>query len=242
MKKLLLPLFVALLVVMVFSGCSLFIRTGFVEGYIIDATTGSGLPNVTVGVQGERRYSAVSDFLGFFSLEAPIGTQVIIFEFPGYDLEPVTVLVVDGGTTTFQDGEVLASPVLSPGQYRFVLIWGEQPYDLDSHMVTPSAEHISYSNKTGTGLYLDVDDTSSYGPETITITDVATGTYGYYVYNYSGSPDITTSGAIVKVYDATGLLRTIDIPTSGSGLYWNVATLSGSTLTVYNTIESSAPY
>jgi hypothetical protein len=244
MKKLCLSM-VIVLVLVALSGCSLLLSllspTGTVEGYVIDATTGSGLASVSVGVEDANSYSATTDSIGFFSIEAPTGTQVITFYLSGFDFDPITVVVVDSETTSVSRGRIFASPILTSGEYRFVLSWGAEPSDLDSHMLTPGGEEIYYSAKIGTGLALDVDDTTAYGPETITITTQQTGTYGYFVYNYSGSPGIATSGAVVKVYNSSGLMRSISIPTSGTGLYWKVASLNGSVLTVINTIVSSTP-
>ena len=138
---------------------------------------------------------------------------------------------------------MLGNPVLTSGETRFVLTWGATPSDLDSHLLTPSGDHVYYGNTDpfGAGANLDIDDTSSYGPETITITDTQSGTYIYYVHKWSSSGSLTTSDAEVKVYDSGGLLETISVPSSGTGDYWNVARLGGSTLTVVNTIVSSEP-
>jgi len=75
---------------------------------------------------------------------------------------------------------------------------------------------------------LDVDDTSSFGPETITITQrFLEGTYVYAVHNFSGSPDLTASQARVQVFDSTGLIATYDVPTAGQGRFWHVLTING---------------
>ncbi len=70
------------------------------------------------------------------------------------------------------------------------LTWGALPSDLDSHLYTPSGYHVYYSNKgnllANPFANLDVDDTSSYGPEVVTITKLMVGTYKYAVNNYSG--------------------------------------------------------
>ena len=50
---------------------------------------------------------------------------------------------------------------------RVVLTWGKTPDDLDSHMIFLATTLLE--NKTGTDAELDVDDTDSYGPETITL-------------------------------------------------------------------------
>lgn len=51
---------------------------------------------------------------------------------------------------------------------RVVLSWGEKPFDLDSHLIFPGG-HIYFDSKEGTDANLDVDDTDSYGSETVTI-------------------------------------------------------------------------
>jgi hypothetical protein len=106
------------------------------------------------------------------------------------------------------------------GEARVVLTWGVAPRDLDSHL-TWGENHVAYYNMTVDEVSLDVDDTTSYGPETVTISDVDTATtYNYYVHNYSGESDMGASGAVVKLYYG-GTTRTYNIP-SGVGLYWNV--------------------
>lgn len=44
------------------------------------------------------------------------------------------------------------------------MTWDEKP-DVDLHIFEPNGVHIYYRNKQGEIGYLDVDDTSSYGPE-----------------------------------------------------------------------------
>lgn len=158
-------------------------------------------------------------------------------------------VAIGAGETLTMD--VSLSPTLSDGEFRIVLNWGENPKDIDAHLKTPSIDgteyHIYYSNKGNATAApyatLDHDDRTSYGPETVTIYDLFAGTYKYYVYNYSGSPDIVTSNAVVQVYNSTGLIKTVNIPTTGTGRYWNVLTIDGSTgqVTVINEISGTAP-
>ena len=97
---------------------------------------------------------------------------------------------------------------------------------------------------------LDVDAYAGYGPETMTIYQLFTGTYQYYVYNYSGEDTgdgmIAGSGAQVKIFGPTGnLLNTVNAPGSeaGSGFCWHVADLDGATgsVTIVNEITDSMP-
>lgn len=134
---------------------------------------------------------------------------------------------------------------------RFVLTWGESPTDLDSHLFTPDiggqSYHVYYSNKMDALDYpfvgLDVDDTTSYGPETISINELYSGTYRYSVYNFSGSPAITTSQAQVALFDQFGLLHEAAVPANGSGLWWHVFEIDGDTgnVTLVNQIDDTAP-
>ena len=90
---------------------------------------------------------------------------------------------------------------------------------------------------------LDIDDTDSYGPETTTIYNLYPGEYHYYIFNYSESPEITTSGAVVQIFNDNGLLYNLQIPTVGEGLYWDVCTVNGSTgaVNIINTITDVEP-
>jgi len=82
--------------------------------------------------------------------------------------------------------------------------------------------YIAY-NKSIAEANLDLDDTTSYGPETVTISGVDTNAvYTYYVHNYSGGPDdvLANSTAKVDVYSG-GTARTFYVPNE-DGLYWRV--------------------
>jgi len=72
--------------------------------------------------------------------------------------------------------------------------------------------------------YLDLDDTSGYGPETTTIRVANEGIYSFKVYNYSSTPALRTSQAMVQVY--MGISNepayTFVVPTNGDGRWWNV--------------------
>jgi PKD repeat protein len=149
------------------------------------------------------------------------------------------------------DLSISLSPVLQTGQYRIVLTWGESPADLDSHLKTPlmndSSYHINYyargSADSPPFATLDLDDMMSFGPETITIYELYPGEYHFFVHNYTGSPEISLSNAMVQVYGATGLLRTMQVPASGTGAYWDVLTINGITgdIDVIDKIVGSEP-
>lgn len=216
---------------------------GTVTGTVVDATTGSGLYGATVSVSGQS-ISSTSDYSGNFTLSnVPAGSRTIDFSHSSYTNRSESVSVSDGFTTDM--GNITLSPTVFGDDIRAVLTWGASPSDLDFHVLTPGGQHIYYGITTGTGINLDVDDTSGYGPETITITTQETGTYTFYVHNYSGSTSTTlsNSGARVEVYDSTGLIRTVNVAGGSNSLenYWSVLTLNGGSVTVDNTFGLTAP-
>jgi hypothetical protein len=83
------------------------------------------------------------------------------------------------------------------------LTWGQDPRDVDSHLFTPSGEHVYFARSGSLAAApfanLDVDDTTSFGPEIITINRLMVGTYTYGVYQYSGSGTLATSPIRVEL-------------------------------------------
>lgn len=111
---------------------------------------------------------------------------------------------------------------------KVTLSWGNLPPDLDSHFVLPSGVHLSYTNlgslQAPTYANLDVDDTSSFGPEVVTVTRLMQGTYQYWVHNYSGTfnPGITASPARVELNRGGVITAFTPAAGEGSNLWWHV--------------------
>lgn len=216
---------------------------GSLQVTVQDAVTGNILPGATVTLNG---FAATSDATGVATIpDTPTGTFTLTVSMAGYITYQQTVTLVVGPNNLI----VALSPQLAAGQMRFVLTWGENPRDLDSHLTGPDTAggrfHVYFAdrNPTGADANLDVDDTSSYGPETITISQFHSGTYRYYVHHFSGTGTLSTSGAIVKVYGEQGLLATATVPTTGTGEYWYVFDVDGATraITLVNTIGITEP-
>jgi len=113
---------------------------------------------------------------------------------------------------------------------RVVLSWGEKPFDLDSHLIFPGG-HIYFDSKEGTDANLDVDDTDSYGPETVTISKKHFGeSYIYAVQDYNkGLPNsnyLSASKAKVFVYVGSSLVRSYSVPAGKRGNIWTVFKLN----------------
>jgi hypothetical protein len=115
---------------------------------------------------------------------------------------------------------------------RVVLSWGATPADLDSHLAYTD-NHVYFAHQHGDDAGLDVDDTTSYGPETITLERKHFGTsYVYAVHDYThlADPDsqgLSASDAKVFVYVGGSLVRTYTVPRHKVGNLWTVFRLSG---------------
>ena len=144
------------------------------------------------------------------------------------------------------------SPVISGEQIRLVLTWGENPRDLDSHLKGTFANggsfHVYFSNKVANNgstdiAILDVDDTSSYGPETTTLTFEKDVTYHYYIHHYSGSATLATSGAKIAVYRGDTLVQTFAVPydANSTDIYWDVCTIRNGEITSINKLTPNEP-
>ncbi len=235
---------------------------GYASGYAKNATTGIGISDITVYVRGgsgnttgEVLQTLTTNSSGYYITDGlSAGNYTLQFvdersaEIP-FNTSSINV-TVSGNETSAENNISL----VQPGDYEFrvVLTWGETPYDLDSHLLISSGSdeyHVYYHDKTpsGAGANLDVDDTTSYGPETVTVTSIkADGVYRYYVHNYtdrnnSSSDRLTNSGAVVNIYIG-GEVHSLSAPT-GSGIYWDVFTYDAATgtLTITNKIVETVP-
>lgn len=222
---------------------------GTASGRIINASTGYGIADVKLTFRegSNNQYGDVvleikTDNQGSYSVDLDEGRYTVCAEAQGFLTEYFEISVVKGMTMAGQD--LSMSSTLNAGQARIVLEWGANPADLDAHLQTPSGE-ISYMNKEIDGVAsLDVDDTNGFGPETIVIDDVSKGNYTYFVFNYSDSYysedacRLSASGATVKVYmPGESQPQVFNVP-NGTGLLWNVFTISDGKLNVINTISN----
>jgi hypothetical protein len=217
---------------------------------VYNAYTGALLPGATVSIGG---HTAATNSLGVASFTALTqGAASLSVTDTGF------VSATQGATLVCTSTNVIAvalSPAsgqtggLSTGQFRVILTWGANPSDLDSHMTGPNADgsrwHVNFYDPTSGGICgLDVDDTSSYGPETITCPDsslvsLRNGVYRYSVHQYAGLGTIATSGTAVRLEFANGTVYNYTPPAGawlGEDDVWTVFEL-----TVNNGTISVAP-
>ncbi|MBE5881035.1 MAG: hypothetical protein E7289_01800 [Lachnospiraceae bacterium] len=187
-----------------------------------------GVNNKTGEVYGT--YTADAD--GVVSAELPAGMYTGEILHDGYENSYFTIAAKADNTLM----QSMTTPKLAEGEMRIVLTWNDYPNDLDSHLFTPyqgsagDMQHIGYYEQSDDyGNNLDVDDTNGYGPETMTILNLTSGNYKYYVSNYtklaSGVTDDTSmslSNATVRVYSSGGLQAVFNVPPNQPGTIWEV--------------------
>jgi len=227
---------------------------GNVTGAFYDATNLNSLSGVNYSIRvGNLNESGLivaqgtSGSNGTFS-ESDIlsGVYTMYYSKNGYISGRTTFTITENHTSSI---ECNMSPDIQVDGYRIVLTWGGTERDLDSHLFTPSINgntyHVYYGNMGSLTsppyCALDVDDVSYYGPETISIGQVHPGIYSYSVYNYSNYSSITNSSAQVTLYGEDGFIGAWDVPNTGSGRWWDVFTIDGSTgeIQVINQIRNS---
>lgn len=251
---------IAAAVVLVPTGCDLIpvaeeeYDPGYVEGTVLDATTGEGIEDatVTVGTQSD-----VTSSLGGYSIDdVPSKTNVTAQATADGYIAMSTTINLDERETRDVDFQLV--PETGADVARIVLTWDAQPRDLDSHIWAPtyggeSYYHIYYSNR-GTleaapWVKLDLDDTDGYGPETMTIApnydQWHSWCFDYVVYEFAGDGLLTDSNATVRVYISDELVDTIHVPMGncGENWYWYVGRVAIDTgeWTRVNTMSATSP-
>lgn len=232
-------------------------ETGTAHGYVYNALSGTGVSEVKLDVydnwnntSSETVRTIFSENDGSYRLELPLGNYTVKASSPEC-IDSIINIVVDKAEGTDQD--IIISPYISDDTFRVVLTWGEDPRDLDSHMIgylsNGSTLHTYYSDTNAhdgniTVCKLDHDDTNGNGHETITLVPTLSTPYTYYVYKYAGVGTIASSGAKVEVYQGSSErpIASFNAPVDqGSGDYWNLFTIENNDISIINRITDHAP-
>lgn len=188
-------------------------------GCVVDS---EGQPFAGVNIRSEGvnyigSSSAVSDSQGVFTIPVRVNSSQRYSATRG--LQSRTLVLLSGDEDfTFADAAdptsclVVGNAVVGVGSASITLTWGENPRDLDTHFFgLPEVEteenfpfevyfgnrNVTVNNQT---IFLDVDDTSSFGPEILTVPNFPyEGVYSYGVNLFSGSGTIASSPARVEV-------------------------------------------
>lgn len=198
----------------------------------------------------EKTSPVYTDENGGYSVILPVGLYTMFVSAEGFSSTEISAYSLSQPNTKLSD--ITLSPVLPEGEYRIVLHWGEYPKDLDSHVIGTrtdgSSFHTYFSNMNsydGEELVcnLDVDDTSSYGPETITLRPNTSNKYTYYIYNYSGnsSGTLANSQCWIQLFVGNQEYKYYVPTDQGDGRYWTVFSISDGVVTTINTVSNDKP-
>lgn len=236
---------------------------GSAGGIVSNALDGKGLSNVTIKLRPNWNstsgayfdFQTTTNASGRYTIEnVPVGYYTVEASRNGYVTGYTNIIVLSDAKRDNFDFTI--TPTLNADDIRIVLTWGSSPKDLDSHLIgrTPSNDtfNVYYKNKTyrydGREMAnLDVDDISSYGPETITITENIYGSYTYAVHNFSNrnstnSTALSFSGAVVRVFAGSVQVAEYHVPTDQVGTYWTVFEITGNGhILPINTISNTKP-
>jgi len=205
----------------------------------------SGVASATLVIAGQ---TITSDSSGHYSVNLAQGTHT-------YSLNAHGFITIESGSLTVNAAgtfDITMSPLLAADSWRIVLSWDQNPRDLDSHLLFYGEEYMCpemyYGRRSascaGVTAALDVDDTSSWGPETTTLSNVNSCgwlrqcKWVYKVKNYSGYYDRTHgwqhSQAKVMLYNGDHLVREFEVNSNhghrvgdgiGSPDYWSVLSI-----------------
>lgn len=160
-----------------------------VTGCVVYSGSSIRVPNVRVVADGNSysgQSTALTNSSGVFTLPIKSGGTVLISGQLGAFL---TNTQRASGSASLTLPNCL-SLVTQTGGTRITLTWGQNPNDLDSHLFAPDGTHVWYASKgslsTDPFASLDVDNTTGFGPEVITLGRLMVGTYTYGVHNFSG--------------------------------------------------------
>ena len=230
--------------------------------YVTDAFNGNALSGAQVHVGGSYQITdsnGYASFTGLTSGAAQIEATVADY---AQGARTATLSCETGASLGVALNPLSGEGSLGADEVRIILSWGENPRDLDSHLTGPTSSndgtasdtnrfHTYYSNRTGDVSVLDVDDTTSYGPETMTISppqgssNLRAGLYRYSVHHYAGSGTISDTHASVTLqYGNTTRYFSAPATASGDEDLWTVFELqvsSNGAITVYerNTIDTN---
>lgn len=196
-----------------------------ISGCVQESNASIRVPYANIDLIGQNyngSASARADANGNFTISALQNATSLITARTSTQVSNTAAVTTETTDITLSDCLVIGTAPLTAR-----LTWGENPSDLDTHLIGPNGYHIWYANQGSLSsapfASLDVDDTSSYGPEVLTaLSFPEAGTYHYSIYHFSGSSTITASPARVELTLNGG--TTVFTPPSGQidERWWNV--------------------
>jgi len=181
-----------------------------------NAVTGEALPNAVVSINGMSATTTVEGFANIAGLLQ--GTFEVSISIPGYTSSDrvVTLNCEQAQTVSLSLNPTVGEHALQANEVRIISTWGTEPVDVDAHLTGPcpglAASDINETDRFHVYWYnpehcngmvnLDVDDVTSYGPETVTISPPAgadilqEGIYRYTLYQYAGAGTLADTASV----------------------------------------------
>ena len=221
-------------------------RVYTISGRITDAATGLNIDNASVSLSGTGYpgETITTDSSGHYIFNSLVpGTYTVSVTASGYIRDSLSINITRNNIV--RNVNILELSVST--DYKVVLSWGASPSDLDSHLFVadPNGEgcvdEVYFRDKSALPYAsLDVDDITSYGPETVTIFQfVANKDHEYWVNHYSSDPNFAISDATVKVYRGSRLVKTYTVPRNTGSKYWHVFDIGVSGIKTINTLHNT---
>jgi uncharacterized protein YfaP (DUF2135 family) len=209
------------------------IGNAIVTGLVTDSQEGEPVADAVVRfTRGNAFRETTTNATGTFNIpDLATGTFTVRITSPNFFEAILENVVITAGTNTIPPVVVAQAP--PAGSYRIVLTWGQTPSDLDSHLTGPDGAngrfHVYFASSSPVPFAnLDRDDTTSFGPETVTLEPRHNGIYRYSVHNYSQRNNLAdapggifNSPARVQVYSSQGLVNTFTAPQPPAGTQAN---------------------
>jgi uncharacterized protein YfaP (DUF2135 family) len=185
---------------------------GNIVGKVVtDLVTRTGIPNATVTITAtnlQKLTDGNGDFR--FNCVTPAGQKTVFATAPSCGSNFGSVNVPASGDSQSLVISLNCTAVVVESIVA-ILKWGTQPSDLDAHLSGPDGHggrfHLFFGNRAQLPpvvpfASLDTDDTTSFGPETVTIGKSAgafvAGDYHLWVHNYTQTT-FTGSNAVVTI-------------------------------------------
>jgi hypothetical protein len=223
-----------------------------IAGTVVRADTGAALAQARVCVVGTSQ-CATTAANGQYALGGvAAGGRTLRITRSGYVTLNVPLALRAGQRATPRHALV---PPLARGELRVVLTWGATPVDLDSYLWVPQSSGTYRVEPGQRGslvrfpfAVLMREDNDGHGPEHVYVNRLQSGRMTFAVFNWSAyerpnSPPLAGSGAVVEVYDRSGLRGRFVVPASGTGRWWTVFSYVGSSgaLTAVNSLGNTRP-
>jgi hypothetical protein len=185
------------------DGASIFPSASVQSGYRIDrqvvrVQVANKEADVKLLVGSSDVVNVKVDKSGHFDMEVSPGTYACHASMPGFytSFDASCVVEISSPRVVALHHDMVLCPYLNPGHGRFILTWNEAISDMDLLLDAPDGNAqctISWKNRGCQSLggnenriHLDMDVTTGYGPETITVEGFIPGEYVVHAKHFRG--------------------------------------------------------